>query len=126
MPVIDAMRRRGILAIGWAILLLASLLWLVTAYRRLSALLFTVVLILSLASGMWRLERYVLVAWVVFLLSTVSPVDVSFRNVAGPPRVLPIIYGDPTERGMERINRGEAVGGSGFYNPYGPKYLLVW
>ena len=106
-----------ILSLGWA---------LVTG--RTSGGLLLAALVCSYIHFLWRGGTvWMRVIWVAFIVSTLVPVDVSFRNYPGPPRFVPYFSGYPSEEGIEKMQRGELMwSGSCGRRPYEPKYVLVW
>ena len=88
------------------------------------AFLVFVVLIGGVALGTPR--KSVRAALAVFLLATLSPLDVTFRNVDGPPRIVPYGMGLPTPATLERAKRGDVVLGGCIVFGFEPAWVVVW
>ncbi len=105
---------------------LAALVWGAVAYRLLSVLL-GVALVVVLAFRGFRSRRGLVIgslcAWIA---ATVSPLDVSFRSVQGPPRVVPLVMGTLPEEGFAAEKRGEFVGGGCIVSGFEPRWVIVW
>jgi hypothetical protein len=61
-----------------------------------------------------------------FAILALSPVDISFRTHAGPPKLIPVIYGYPNAAAIEKARRGEAVLGGCLIRGYDPLWVVVW
>lgn len=108
------------------VLFLFSLGLLIYSQRLLSLLLLALVVVsffCFLRSGKTSLMR---LAWVVFVISTFLPVDISFRNYPGPPRFVPLVMGYPTNETVERARRGEVMLGGCMVRGNEPEWVWVW
>lgn len=68
----------------------------------------------------------VLIVWTLFILSAFSPVDISFKNFPGPPRLVPLVMGLPMGETWERAKHHEILLGGCVVTGHEPKYILVW
>lgn len=55
-----------------------------------------------------------------------SPLEVSLRSVAGPPRIVPLVMGTLSPAGIERQKRGEFVSGGCVVSGFEPRWVVVW
>lgn len=69
----------------------------------------------------WSLAGASLVA-----LSAVGPVDVTRDDVPGPPRLVPLVYGLPSEEGFAMAERGEILLGGCIVRFNSPRWVVVW
>lgn len=60
-----------------------------------------------------------------WLLASLSPVEITLRDLPGPPRVVPLVSGSAREL-LERERRGEIVRGSFRRSGLEPRWVLVW
>lgn len=67
-----------------------------------------------------------LVIWILFMLSSFSPVDISFKNYPGLPRLVPLVMGLPTGEMWEHVKNHEIILGGCVVSGHEPKYVLVW
>jgi hypothetical protein len=73
-----------------------------------------------------RKKVLILVMWATFMLTRISPVDVSLENYPGPPHLVKLAMGLPTEKGAARARRSEVMLGGCLVNGYEPKWVWVW
>ncbi len=112
--------RRGV----WLILLLLSTFFWFLAFRFVS---------LPLLIATWALFvkfrrsdlRPSLIAWMVWLALSFSPIDVLPIPKGGPPRLVPLVMGLPRPETRERAKRGEVILGGCIVSGFEPKYYLV-
>ena len=117
---------------GWlrwvtsALLAVLSGLWLVISPRVIAVPLYVVFMTLLIASVRGSSRRRAVVAFIVFLIATLSPVDLSFRAVDGPPRIVPYVMGLPGRVLLEKAARGEVVLGGCVVSGFEPRWVIVW
>lgn len=70
-----------------------------------------------------KLMRLIFVA---FLVAAFLPVDVTLRNLPGPPRFVPLIMGSPNDDDIARESRGEVVLGGCILRGNEPRWVWVW
>lgn len=111
--------------IGPGLLVVASALQIYSF--RTTALVLSPVLVITyvhfLRTAQTKWLRLILVA---FVISILLPVDVTFRNVSGPPRFVPLIMGAPTEKEVALEQRGEVVLGGCILRGNEPRWVWVW
>lgn len=56
----------------------------------------------------------------------VTPIDVTFKDVPGPPRFVPYVIGLPTMETVQKAKRGDACLGGCTIGINDPKWVLVW
>jgi len=76
-----------------------------------------------LRSAKTKLMRLLFVA---FLVAAFLPVDVTLRNLPGPPRFVPLIMGSPSDEDVAREARGEVVLGGCILRGNAPRWVWVW
>ena len=64
--------------------------------------------------------------WIVAILTTLLPVDVSLHNAPGPPRFVPLEMGLPAPEMMEAATRGEVMLGGCMVTGYEARWVWVW
>ena len=73
-----------------------------------------------------RRPKVVLGLYVIAVLGAISPVDMTFRNLEGPPRFVRVIYGIPGGNAFDTVDKGEAIL-AGCVVPLGsPIWVWVW
>ena len=106
--------------------LAVSILWCLASFRILGFLFlacFFVILIVQL----WKpAPRLVIALWVVFVISTLVPIDVSFIDYEGPPKVVPYAYGYPSDEMFLAAENEEIVLGGCMVPLLAPSMVLVW
>ncbi len=105
---------------------LALLMLLYDSFRATAGILLLILIasyIHFLRSGKTKWMRLFLVA---FLVAVFLPVDITFRNLPGPPRLVPLIMGSPNENDVVLEARGEAVLGGCILRSNAPRWLWVW
>jgi hypothetical protein len=95
------------------------------SYRLLPAIVFPIVVVLWLTLMLHNRLWLVIACWILFLLVCVLPFDISFRNVPGPPRFVPLQMGLVTGLNEEAA-RGDVILGSCTETGLEPKWILVW
>ena len=70
--------------------------------------------------------KWMRLIFVVFLVAAFLPVDVTLRNLPGPPRFVPLIMGSPTDEDVAREERGEVVLGGCILRGNPPRWVWVW
>jgi hypothetical protein len=109
---------------GFILLLLSSFFWFV-AFRFASFPLLILTWVLFVKLGHADL-RPSLVVWAVWLVLTLSPIDIFPIPKAGRPRLIPLVMGLPRPETMERAKRGEVILGGCIVSGFEPKYYLIW
>jgi hypothetical protein len=110
--------------LGLTVLVVSTLFWVIAA-RNISLPFLAVAWVLFLKSGSSAVRK-VAVAWGVWLALSFSPIDVMLIPKGGPPRLVPYVFGYPTNETAEKAKRGEVVLGGCIVNGLAPKYYLVW
>ena len=95
-------------------------------YRPICLILFLVSMGYSLTYFKHKKTRLVVFLWIATIISPLCPIDLTFRNVPGPPRFVPFVMGYVSEKGRLTADRGEIVLGGCECNGYEPKWVLVW
>jgi hypothetical protein len=118
------------------LLLVSSLWFLMTALfvehillvRAVGIISFLVTILLCLSPQGRQRKGLILVLWAAFMLTRISPVEVSIENYPGSPHWVRLAMGLPSEKGWERAEKGEVMLGGCLVNPYRcePKWVLVW
>ncbi len=78
----------------------------------------------SVVSG--RRWRWAALAWLVFGVLSILPIDVTTLDLPGPPRFVPLATGLPSRRMIEAANRGELVLGGCVDTGFEPRWVWVW
>ncbi len=105
---------------------MAVLAWGAIAHRLLFVLV-GAALVVAFGFPSFRSRRSLVAASAAVLLATlVSPLDLSFRSVPGPPRIVPLVMGTLNERGFAAERRGDFVGGGCIVSGFEPKWVVVW
>jgi hypothetical protein len=124
------MNKQDILRLIRLLLLMGAFVgWLFFLAPRVSSgLLMLVAIVFGLAQFRRpRLSRWALGFFIAALLSSLSPVDLTFHNALGAPHLVPYACGLPSREGIERHKRGEVyLSGSCLVYGNEPKYVLVW
>ena len=115
-------RIRGIVV--FLVLLWATLFW-VGAFRFASLPLLIAAWILFFKYGRTTI-RPSLIALIIWLPLTFSPIDILPIPKGGRPRLVPLVMGLPTRDTAERAQRGEVILGGCIVSGFEPKYYLVW
>lgn len=71
-------------------------------------------------------KQAILIGCLLFGATRLSPLEISLRNYPGPPHLVPLVAGLPTEKyaEMER-NQGAMLNGC-IVSGYEPKWVLAW
>jgi hypothetical protein len=93
------------------------------ATARMLLLALVVSYVCFLWTGKTRLMRLIFVA---FLIAAWLPIDVSLTNYPGPPRLVPLIMGTPTDEDAAAEARGEVYLGGCILRDNPPRWMLVW
>jgi len=105
---------------------IASLFWLLLTARLLGLITLSATAVLYfhfLRSGNAAWMR---LAWVIFIISTLGPVDISFKNYPGPPHFVPLVMGLVGEEGYKAYQRGEIMLGGCVVRGHEPRWVWVW
>jgi hypothetical protein len=94
---------------------------------RLSGL---ILLALLVASYLYFLKSHksnlMRATWVLFLIAIFAPVDITFQNLPGPPKFVPLVMGFPLPETVVRAERGEVLLGGCVVNENEPRWVFVW
>jgi hypothetical protein len=109
-----------------AVLVVASGLWLLIAFRFIAVPFYVGLILLVVAPRHSYSRRSALVTWLLFLCATASPIDMSLRSVPGPPRAVPYVTGLPGAELREQAANGEVVLGGCVVSGFEPRWVFVW
>ena len=111
--------------IAWFLVLLLSFFFWLIAFRfaSLPALIFAWILFVKFLRTKLRPS---LIAWLVWLALTFSPIDIYPFPKGGRPRLVPLVMGLATPETAQRATRGEVILGGCLVSGFEPKYYLVW
>ena len=113
----------------WMILLAALVLsaaWVSFTFRFTGVAVFGALLVSLLFIHLHRRWRIVASIWALFLVCTVLPIDVRFDGEPGlRPRVLPILWGEPSTRGHALVQEGKMWAGGCIVPLWSPRWALV-
>lgn len=87
------------------------------------------ILSLVLASAFVTLRWRPILRWgglALWVLALIVPVDVTFRNVPGPPRLVPYVIGLPSQAAVQSARQGDVVLGGCIRTGFEPLFILVW
>lgn len=73
-----------------------------------------------------RNQKTKVIAWFAFIISTLIPLDFTFIDLNGPPKIVHYVMGFPTEEAFTAAERGELVLGSCMVSGLEPKKVVVW
>lgn len=113
-------------SMAFAVLLLVSGVWLLLAFRVLSVPILAAMVAIFLVGRRGNKIRRIAITWVIFMASTLYPADITFRNVPGPPRFVPKVYGLPSRDTAAAARRGEVVLGGCVVSGLGLEPRVVW
>ncbi|HYC57784.1 MAG TPA: hypothetical protein VEL28_22855 [Candidatus Binatia bacterium] len=106
--------------------LLLSAAWVFFTFRLTAVGVFGTLLIALLFIPLHRQWRIVASIWVLLLVCTLVPIDVRFDGAPGlRPRVLPILWGEPSARGHALFKEGKAWEGGCIVPFWNPRWALV-
>ena len=116
-------------AVALVVVFACGALWL--AARGSERLIGSAFLVMSAAALLaWVLRpafrRTAVVATIVAGMACLSPIDVSLRDVPGPPRVVPFLGGYPSDAARQAEARGDVVLGGCMSSGLEPRWLVVW
>jgi hypothetical protein len=92
----------------------------------------TTVIAFCVLAGFWVLRlqgrggRGLRVALLAFVIVLVLPVDLSFRDLPGPPRFVELVHGMPGRDLFERAAQGELVLAGCIDRPFEADLIWVW
>lgn len=113
----------GILSLGWATMLLSADVFLKLYLFPIALAVYAV----AAMSFLWRPRRcWAAMAFGGLLVIALAPLEVTDRNYSGPPRVVPLVMGLPTQETYEAAQKGELVLGGCAVSGNEPKWVLVW
>jgi len=105
---------------------LISALWLIVSFRYVAVPAYLAMVLLLFAAAYGIGLRGAVVAVGVFVLATLSPVDIRLPSFEGSPRLVPYVMGLPTSATVEKAARGEVVLGGCIVSGFEPQWVLVW
>jgi hypothetical protein len=109
------------------LLFFLNLFWFTIFERRSSFIIGLAIFVLYLFSNILKTKRVYAILGVAFLLTTISPVDISCTNYPGPPRIVPYIPGRPSPESLEAEKRGEVYLTRNCYSTeFRPDWIIVW
>jgi len=108
------------------VLFLASFLLLHDSYRATAAILLLALIVSYIHFLRTAQTKFMRLIFVAFLVASFLPVDVTLRNLPGPPRFVPLIMGTPHEDDVVLESRGEVVLGGCFVAGNEPRWVWVW
>ncbi len=112
--------------LGMIFALSISAFWALYAMRFTGLAFFVILLISIVFLPIHKKWRTVIISWALFLIVTLIPIDVRFdKNPEINPRVLPILWGLPSEQGQALIDRGDVFAGGDLVTSWVPKWALV-
>ncbi len=107
-------------------LFIVAFFWVVMTLRTLGALLLVPVFaayFYGKRTGFWR---GFCITYILFLICSVLPFDLSFKIIPGKPRFVPLLMGLPTKYASDKARQGEAVLGGCGTTGFEPKWVWVW
>lgn len=123
--------RGGVVQNRFFMNVICFVLWVSSGFPLLSCRLISLPLLIAVWWACFSFRRSrrflrVLVLWILLMLSSFSPVDISFKNYPGPPHLVPLVMGLPIGETWERAERHEIILGGCVVTGHEPKYVLVW
>jgi hypothetical protein len=122
----DVMRQMAVVERVTPVALGLSVFWVILGLRLAGLLALAAVAALYFRCGPAAGSKPLIVAWAIFLLTMVSPLDISVRNVPGGPRIVPFVMGLPSPVGRQMEARGDIAFGSCVRSGLEPKWVIVW
>jgi len=107
-------------------MLLISFTWLIALFRFVSFVLLLATWFAYIRFVKTKHFRRFGLCWTLTALSLISPLDITLLNLPGPPRVIPLVMGLPTQATAERARNGEVLLGGCITSGMEPKYVVVW
>lgn len=96
------------------------------AFRVTSVVMAALIIIFLITLPFHRNIKMLSIMWYIFLFFSILPVDITFINYPGPPRIVPYVKGLPSRELMEDAQRGEVVLGGCVITGYHPRWVVVW
>ncbi|BBO28127.1 hypothetical protein AltI4_25150 [Alteromonas sp. I4] len=81
---------------------------------------------LSLLSFLEEIKKLKLSPGLYSLFRRLIPLDFTFIDLNGPPKIVHYVMGFPTEEAFTAAERGELVLGSCMVSGFEPKKVVVW
>ena len=94
-------------------------------FGRLVSLAVGLVLVAFLVVPSWRTKHVIFPVASLWLVVSLSPVVVTFKDVPGPMRFVPYVISTLTKEGQQAEARGEFVGGGCIAFVFPPRWALV-
>ena len=110
----------------WAVGCALAICAIIFAFRWLGVFFVIASLIVIACRESLRIEEAFMLVLAGFLFCSLLPVDVSFTTRAGLPKLLPVCYGKPGKKLLDRAHRGEVVLGGCMVRGYDPIWVVVW
>jgi hypothetical protein len=108
------------------LLLIFSIFWYLMSFRILSVPLFFSIFAFYFFRSLNGKRHFQFLIWLLFLGSTFLPFDISFKNIPGPPRFVPMVMGTLTVDGYKQADAGVFLAGGCVASGYEPDYVWVW
>jgi hypothetical protein len=102
-----------------------SILWGAFSGRLLSSFILLITLGFLFSYRRHRRVSWIVGLYLLYMVSTVIPYDVSFQNYPGPPRFVPLVMGPGTEARLMALT-GQAMLGGCRRSGFEPKWVWVW
>jgi hypothetical protein len=123
------MKNSGVLIVKkilFPMMFILSIAYLILSWRWTAALLLPVVIILYSSLYFHKNFKVVLFSWCLYLLLILLPVDITFLDYEGPPKLVPFISGLPNAKAKQLEEEGKIVIGSDLITGNEPKWVIVW
>jgi hypothetical protein len=104
----------------------ASLFWLLLTARLLGLITLSATAVLYFQFLRSGSAAWMRLAWVIFVISILAPIDISFKNYPGPPRFVPLVMGLVGVEGFKKDQRGEIMLGGCVVRGHEPRWVWVW
>lgn len=63
---------------------------------------------------------------ILIIASCFSPIDISYKTAGNPPRIVRIVYGEPTDESINKARMGEIVLRSENVKGRKPQWCVIW
>ncbi len=110
----------------YLVFLILSIFLFALAFRVTSAVVAALMIIFLITLPFHRNIKMLSIIWYIFLFFSILPVDITFINYPGPPKIVPYIKGLPSRDLMVDARRGEVVLGGCVITGYHPRWVVVW
>jgi hypothetical protein len=109
-----------------AVVMLLSALWLFLSMRTLGLMMFAVAGLVFALFPRHHRASWLAAAWAAFFVATLLPMDITFTNVPGPPRLVPVVATLSTPDVLEQAKRGDVYVRQYPVPGMEPKWVWVW